>query len=59
MSFKELPIMKDKSKGVLLFIHMFRKNQLVILKNLPVMAWKGPAVDKFEKDFKNNLQNAQ
>ena len=32
MSFKDLPIMQDKKKGVLLFIHMFQKNLVLMLK---------------------------
>ncbi len=57
MSFKELPIMKDKSKGVLLFYPYVSKKSAGNIKKKLSGRWlgQGPAVDKFENDFKNKF----
>ena len=54
MSFKELPIMKDKSKGVLLFYPYVSKKSAGNIRKKLAGRWlgQGPAVDKFENDFK-------
>ena len=57
MSFKELPIMPDKSKGVLLFYpYVSKKSSSNISKKLKGR-WlgQGPMVDKFEKEFKKRF----
>ena len=57
MSFKELPIMKDKSKGVLLFYPYVSKKSAGNIKKKLAGRWlgQGPAVDKFENDFKKKF----
>ena len=57
MSFKELPIMKEKSKGVLLFYPYISKKSAANIKNKLAGRWvgQGPAVDKFENDFKKKF----
>ena len=58
MSFKELPIMKEKSKGVLLFYpYVSKKSATNIKKKKLAGRWlgQGPAVDKFENDFKKKF----
>ncbi len=57
MSFKDLPIMPDKKKGVLLFYpYVSRKSPNNIKKKL-LGRWlgQGPMVDKFENDFKEKF----
>ncbi len=57
MSFKELPIMRDKSKGVLLFYPYVSKKSAGNIKKKLAGRWlgQGPAVDKFENDFKKKF----
>ena len=57
MSFKELPIMKEKSKGVLLFYPYVSKKSATNIKKKLAGRWlgQGPAVDKFENDFKKKF----
>ena len=59
MSFKELPIMPDKSKGVLLFYPYVSKKSSVNLKKRLSGRWlgQGPMVDKFENKFKKIFAN--
>ena len=54
MSFKELPIMPDKSKGVVLFYPYVSKKSANNIKNKLKGRWigQGPMVDKFEEKFK-------
>ena len=57
MSFKELPIMPDKSKGVMLFYpYVSNKSAKNIQKKL-AGRWlgQGPMVDIFEKEFKRRF----
>ena len=53
MSFKELPIMPDKKKGVLLFYPYISKKSANNIKKKLQGRWigQGPMVDKFEKKF--------
>ena len=55
MSFKELPIMPDKSKGVLLFYPYISKKSAKNIKKKLDGRWvgQGPMVDTFEKKFKS------
>ena len=57
MSFKELPIMPDKKKSVLLFYPYISKKTPNNVKNKLYGRWvgQGPMVDKFENEFKKNL----
>ncbi len=57
MSFKELPIMKDKSKGVLLFYPYVSKKSASNIKRKLAGRWlgQGPMVDKFEEKFRNKF----
>ena len=57
MSFKELPIMKDKSKGVLLFYPYVSKKSASNIKKKLAGRWlgQGPMVDKFENIFKKKF----
>ena len=57
MSFKELPIMKEKSKGVLLFYPYVSKKSATNIKKKLAGRWlgQGPAVDKFENNFKKKF----
>lgn len=57
MSFKELPIMKEKSKGVLLFYPYISKKSASNIKNKLAGRWigQGPSVDKFENEFKKKF----
>ena len=62
MSFKELPIMRDKKKSVLLFYPYVSKKSANNIKKRLLTRWigQGPMVDKFENKFrevigKNNL----
>ena len=57
MSFKELPIMKEKSKGILLFYPYISKKSATNIKRKLAGRWigQGPAVDKFEKILKKDL----
>ena len=57
MSFKELPIMKDKSKGVLLFYPYVSKKSASNIKKKLAGRWlgQGPMVDRFEQKFKNKF----
>ena len=57
MSFKELPIMKDKSKGVLLFYPYVSKKSASNIKQKLAGRWlgQGPMVDKFENIFKKKF----
>ena len=59
MSFKELPIMPDKSKGVLLFYPYVSKKSSINLKKRLSGRWlgQGPMVDKFENKFKRIFAN--
>ena len=54
MSFKELPIMPDKSKGVTLFYPYISKKSANNIKKKLKGRWigQGPTVDLFEKKFK-------
>jgi len=55
MSFKEFPIMPDKSKGVMLFYPYVSKKSSNNLKKKLSGRWlgQGPMVNKFEDKFKN------
>lgn len=55
MSFKELPIMPDKNKGVTLFYPYISKKSANNLKKRLNTRWigQGPMVDKFEEKFKS------
>ena len=57
MSFKDLPIMQDKKKGVLLFYPYVSKKSAQNVKKKLSGRWlgQGPMVDKFENDFKNKF----
>ena len=57
MSFKDLPIMPDKKKGVLLFYPYVSKKSAVNIKKKLSGRWlgQGPMVDKFENDFKKKF----
>ena len=57
MSFKELPIMPDKKKSVLLFYPYVSKKTPNNVKNKLYGRWlgQGPMVDKFENDFKKKF----
>ena len=57
MSFKDLPIMNVKKKGVLLFYPYVSKKSALNIKKKLSGRWlgQGPMVDKFEKDFKNKF----
>jgi perosamine synthetase len=59
MSFKELPIMKEKSKGVLLFYPYVSKKSANNIKKKLSGRWlgQGPAVDKFEEEFGKKFAN--
>ena len=54
MSFKELPIMSDKSKGTLLFYPYVSKKSANNIKKVLSGRWigQGPMVNKFENKFK-------
>ena len=54
MSFKDFPIMSDKSKGAKLFYPYISKKSAFNLKKKLQGRWigQGPMVDKFEKKFK-------
>jgi dTDP-4-amino-4,6-dideoxygalactose transaminase len=61
MAFKDLSIMSDQKKNILLFYPHISKNSLKSLKKTLSTRWigQGPMVEKFEKkfskDFANNL----
>ena len=57
MSFKDLPIMPDKKKGVLLFYPYVSKKSATNIKHKLAGRWlgQGPMVDKFENDFKKKF----
>ena len=57
MSFKELPIMPDKKKSVLLFYPYISKKTPNNVKNKLYGRWvgQGPMVDKFENEFKKKF----
>ena len=57
MSFKDLPIMQDKKKGVLLFYPYVSKRSANNIKKKLSGRWlgQGPMVDKFEKEFKKKF----
>ncbi len=57
MSFKELPIMPDKSKGVMLFYPYVSKKSALNIKKKLAGRWlgQGPMVDKFENEFKKKF----
>ena len=57
MSFKDLPIMQDKKKGVLLFYPYVSKKSGRNVKKKLAGRWlgQGPMVDKFENDFKKKF----
>ncbi len=57
MSFKDLPIMQDKKKGVLLFYPYVSKKTPINIKKKLSGRWlgQGPMVDKFENDFKKKF----
>ncbi len=57
MSFKDLPIMPDKKKGVLLFYPYVSKKTPSNIKKKLSGRWlgQGPMVDKFENEFKNKF----
>ena len=57
MSFKDLPIMQDKKKGVLLFYPYVSKKSGRNVKKKLAGRWlgQGPRVDKFENDFKKKF----
>ena len=57
MSFKDLPIMPDKKKGVLLFYPYVSKKSAKNIKKKLSGRWlgQGPMVDKFENDFKKKF----
>ena len=54
MSFKELPILPDKSRGVMLFYPYISKKSANNIKKRLEGRWigQGPMVDKFENKFK-------
>ena len=54
MSFKELPILPDKSRGVMLFYPYISKKSANNIKKKLEGRWigQGPMVDKFENKFK-------
>ena len=58
MSFKDLPIMQDKKKGVLLFLYTYVSKNLVLMlkKTCRKMAWTRTMVDKFEMNLEKSLQ---
>ena len=61
MSFKDLSLMSDQSKNIVLFYPHIPKNSLKSLEKTLATRWigQGPMVDRFEKklskDFANNL----
>ena len=57
MSFKDLPIMPDKKKGVLLFYPYVSKKSANNIKKKLSGRWlgQGPMVDKFENDFRKKF----
>ena len=57
MSFKELPIMPDKSKGVMLFYPYVSNKSAKNIKKKLAGRWlgQGPMVDIFEKKFKKRF----
>jgi dTDP-4-amino-4,6-dideoxygalactose transaminase len=57
MSFKDLPIMPDKKKGVLLFYPYVAKKSANNIKKKLAGRWlgQGPMVDKFEDKFKSKF----
>ena len=57
MSFKDLPIMPNKKKGVLLFYPYVSKKSAFNLKKKLAGRWlgQGPMVDKFENNFKRKF----
>ncbi len=57
MSFKDLPIMSDKKKGVLLFYPYVSKKSASNIKKKLSGRWlgQGPMVDKFENEFKKKF----
>ena len=57
MSFKDLPIMQDKKKGVLLFYPYVSKKTPINIKKKLSGRWlgQGPMVDKFENEFKKKF----
>ena len=57
MSFKELPIMKEQNKGVLLFYPYVSKKSAGNIKEKLAGRWlgQGPSVDKFENDFRKKF----
>jgi dTDP-4-amino-4,6-dideoxygalactose transaminase len=57
MSFKELPIMPDKSKGVMLFYPYVSNKSAKNIKKKLAGRWlgQGPMVDIFEKEFKKRF----
>ena len=57
MSFKDLPIMPDKKKGVLLFYPYVSKKSAINIKKKLAGRWlgQGPMVDKFENNFKKKF----
>ncbi len=57
MSFKDLPIMQDKKKGVLLFYPYVSKKSGQNVKKKLAGRWlgQGPMVDKFENNFKKKF----
>ena len=61
MAFKDLSLMSDRNKNVVLFYPHIPKSALNSLKRTLSTRWigQGPMVDKFEnklsKDFANNL----
>jgi len=59
MSFKDLPIMADKKKGVLLFYPYVSKKSSKNIKEKLAGRWlgQGPMVDKFENKFKKKFAN--
>lgn len=58
MSFKDLSLMYDKSKNVVLFYPHIPKKSLESLKKTLSSRWigQGPMVDKFEKNYLKILQ---
>lgn len=58
MSFKELPIMPDKSKGVLLFYPYISKKSAKNIKKKLEGRWigQGPGVDLLKKNFNHFLE---
>jgi dTDP-4-amino-4,6-dideoxygalactose transaminase len=57
MSFKDLPIMPSKKKGVLLFYPYVSKKSALNLKKKLAGRWlgQGPMVDKFENNFRKKF----